>query len=165
MNEILVKKAKCRDKDAFVELIKEHQLSMYKVGKAILKNDEDVADAIQDTILACWEKIGTLKKHEYFKTWLIRILINNCNVMLNKKSKVVLNNELPDTQETIVDFEWIEWQDIMNCLNDKQRIVVELYYVEQFKVKEIAHILKISQSAVKSRLHKARELLEKEYIK
>ena len=62
MNEILVKKAKCRDKDAFVELIKEHQLSMYKVGKAILKNDEDVADAIQDTILACWEKIGTLKK-------------------------------------------------------------------------------------------------------
>ena len=165
MNEILVQKAKCRDKDAFVNLIEEHRLSMYKVGKAILKNDEDVADAIQDTILACWEKIGTLKKHQYFKTWLIRILINNCNSLLNKKSRFVLNNELADTQETTTDFEWIEWQQIMNCLNDKQRIVVELYYVEQFKVKEIAYILKISQSAVKSRLQTARVILENEYNK
>lgn len=164
MNEILVKKAKSHDKAAFVELINEQKLSMYKVSRAILKNDEDVADAIQETILNCWEKIGTLKKHEYFKTWLIRILINNCNSILNKKSRVVLNNEILDAQETITDFDWIEWKDIMNCLNDKQRIVVELYYVEQFKVREIASLLKISQSAVKSRLQSARGVLEKQYI-
>lgn len=57
-------------------LIEQNTKSMYKVAKAILKNDEDVADALQDTILTCWEKIGTLEKNEFFKTWLIRILIN-----------------------------------------------------------------------------------------
>ena len=74
--EKLVQKAKQHDKIAFTVLIEQNTKSMYKVAKAILKNDEDVADALQDTILTCWEKIGTLEKNEFFKTWLIRILIN-----------------------------------------------------------------------------------------
>lgn len=74
--EKLVQKAKQHDKTAFTVLIEQNTKSMYKVAKAILKNDEDVADALQDTILTCWEKIGTLEKNEFFKTWLIRILIN-----------------------------------------------------------------------------------------
>ena len=51
MNEILIRKAKKGDKDAFCRLIDENVQSMYKVAAAYLKNDEDVADAIQDTIL------------------------------------------------------------------------------------------------------------------
>lgn len=51
----------------------------------------------------------------------------------------------------------------MHSLNEKQRIVVELYYVEQFKVREIADILGISQSAVKSRLQTARKAIEEYY--
>ena len=43
-----------------------------------VKNDEDVADAIQDTILSCYENLPGLKKNNYFKTWMIRILINKC---------------------------------------------------------------------------------------
>ena len=74
--EKLVQKAKQHDKIAFTVLIEQNTKSMYKVAKAILKNDEDVADALQDTILTCWEKIGTLEKNEFLKTWLIRILIN-----------------------------------------------------------------------------------------
>ena len=55
MNEILIRKAKKGDKDAFCRLIDENVQSMYKVAAAYLKNDEDVADAIQDTILSCYE--------------------------------------------------------------------------------------------------------------
>lgn len=61
---------------------------MYKVAWAYLKNDEDVADAISETILNCYEKLSTLKKDSYFKTWMIRILINNCNEMLRHKGRV-----------------------------------------------------------------------------
>ena len=82
--ENLVKKAKSGDSGAFAQLIRMNTQSMYKVAWAYLKNDEDVADAIQETILKCYEKLSTLKKDSYFKTWMIRILINNCNEMLRK---------------------------------------------------------------------------------
>ena len=62
---LLIRKAKKRDKAAFQELMEEQTRAMYKVAKAILKNDEDVADAMQDTVLACWEKIDTLQKDKY----------------------------------------------------------------------------------------------------
>ena len=69
--ENLVKKAKAGDSGAFAQLIRMNTQSMYKVAWAYLKNDEDVADAIQETILKCYEKLSTLKKDSYFKTWMI----------------------------------------------------------------------------------------------
>lgn len=163
MNMELIHKAKKHNKEAFTELMRQYKTSMYKVAKAILGNEEDIADAMQDTILDCWEKIHTLKKPEYFKTWMTRILINNCKAIYNKNSRWILNNEMPIEGAEDNDFANIEWQDMMNCLNEKQRIVVELYYVEQFKVREIAEILHIGQSAVKGRLQAARRNLETYY--
>ncbi len=160
-----VKKAKQHDKEAFAELMRQYKVSMYKVAKAILSNEEDIADAMQDTILACWQKIHTLQKTQYFKTWMIRILINNCNVIYNQKSKVVLDNEIEPQGISDNDFAVIEWQEMMECLDEKQRIVVELYYVERFKVREIAEMLHIGQSAVKGRLQAARKCLEAYYKK
>ena len=59
---LLVKKARKHDKAAFQQLMQQEGSSMYKIARAILKNDEDVADAMQETALTCWEKIHTLKK-------------------------------------------------------------------------------------------------------
>lgn len=74
----LITKAKMRDADAFTSLMQSQMQNMYKTARAILDNDEDAADAISETILNCWEKIGQLKQDHYFRTWLTRILINNC---------------------------------------------------------------------------------------
>ena len=54
----LVKQSIAGDADAFLELMEKNSLAMYKVARGILGNDEDVADAIQDTILACIKKAG-----------------------------------------------------------------------------------------------------------
>ena len=78
MNEFLIRKAKKGDKDAFCRLMDMHVQCMYKIAISYLKNDEDVADAIQDTILSCYENLPGLRKNNYFKTWMIRILINKC---------------------------------------------------------------------------------------
>lgn len=163
MSDELIMKAQKHDKEAFSQLMRQQKMSMYKVAKAILKSDDDIADAMQDTILTCWEKIDTLRKTQYFKTWLIRILINNCKAIYKKNSKELLTNEF--SNKTMVDgnFTDIEWQEMMTCLNEKQRIVIELYYVEGFKVREIAQILHIGQSAVKGRLQSARKNLEAYY--
>lgn len=52
----LVKSAMAGNADAFLELMERNSLAMYKVARGILNNDEDAADAIQDTILTCFEK-------------------------------------------------------------------------------------------------------------
>lgn len=161
--EKLVQKAKQHDKTAFTVLIEQNTKSMYKVAKAILKNDEDVADALQDTILTCWEKIGTLEKNEFFKTWLIRILINKCNVIYRQKVSWVSEEQFPEYSVSENQYTYVEWCQLLECLEEKYRIVILLYYVEGFKVREIARILKVSESTVKGRLVTAREKVEKLY--
>ena len=74
--ENLIKKAKKGDEEAFFKLIEINKNSLYKAGKSILNNDEDVADAIQETVISAYRNIKSLKDNSYFKTWLTKILIN-----------------------------------------------------------------------------------------
>ena len=60
--EELVRQAKRQDADAFTELMQLHMKDMYRVAYSILMNDEDVADAVQETILTCWEKLSGLRQ-------------------------------------------------------------------------------------------------------
>lgn len=163
MEVFLVQKAKRHNKEAFSKLMHLYGESMYKVAKAILKNDEDVADAMQETVLNCWEKIHTLKNDELFKTWMIRILINNCNSIYRHNLKFIPNNELPENISKEDQYTNIEWMEMLENLDEKQRVVIELYYVEGFKVREIAEILQVSESAVKRRMAEARKKIERLY--
>ena len=61
------------------QLILASEDSMYHVAKSLLYNDADCQDAIQEAIAKAFDKIGTLKQDTYAKTWLLRILINECN--------------------------------------------------------------------------------------
>ena len=89
----LVKQAQRGDADAFVALIEKYKMDLYKVAKACLKNEEDVADVMQETTLSAWEHIGELKKAAYFKTWLTRILINNCNNVLRERKRCIATED------------------------------------------------------------------------
>lgn len=158
--ERLVRKAKEHDKEAFEDLMQAQAQSMYKVAKAILKNDEDVSDAMQETALTCWEKIGTLRDARFFKTWLIRILINHCNEICRQRRHTVSDGMLPERGRQEESFLNVEWEDFLNGLDRKHRTVVILYYVQEFKTREIAEILKVNESTVRSRLAAARQKME-----
>ena len=121
MTELLIRKAKKGDKDAFCRLMDLQMQSMYKVARAYLKNDEDAADAIQETILSCFQKIGTLEQNRYFKTWLIRILINKCKDILQTKSLMLYTDSLPETPVYEEDFEMVEWNHVLAPLDEKYR--------------------------------------------
>ena len=74
----LVKRAKKGDKEAFILLMDHHRQMLYNTALLVLHREDDALDAIQDTILACWENLPSLQKDRYFKTWLVRILLNKC---------------------------------------------------------------------------------------
>ena len=159
--ENLVKRAKQKDPDAFTELIRLYTKDMYRIALAILMNDEDAADAIQDTVLVCWEKIDTLKHAEYFKTWMTRILINRCNTMRKKLQKTC---GLEEYEEAAVYDEYnLELKEALSLLGEKYRIIMTMFYSEGYHIEEIARILKIPKSTVQTRLHRGRKQLAECY--
>ena len=93
----LVKRAKSGDEEAFIRLMELQSDCMYKMAKTILKNEEDVADAMAETVLTCWEKLTTLKKNRYVKTWIIRILLNKCYDLLRKKELLLTEDAVTET--------------------------------------------------------------------
>ena len=161
----LVKRSISGDADAFLELMEKNSLAMYKVARGILDNDEDAADAMQDTILTCFEKIHTLKNPEYFKTWMIRILINKCKDILRLGRRMVCVEELPEqeTGSTVEAEANLEWKEALRGLDEKYRLIVVLFYADGLRTAEIGKLLQLPDSTVRTRLARGREQLAKYY--
>ena len=129
---------------------------------AYLGNDEDVADAISETVLMCYEKIETLKKDAYFKTWMIRILINQCKDILKHRSRIQSKAEMQESAFEDSGYIDCEWKEVLSCLDEKYRIILLLYYTREMDTREIAELLDISRNTVTTRLFRGRELLKRE---
>ena len=153
----LVKRAQENDADAFIQLMELHKVDMYKVAKAYLHDEDDTADAIAHTILICFEKIHDLRKPQYFKTWMIRILINTCNDILTQKRRICPMEEYVEIPVEDQERQNVEFFDILNKLDEKYRKVLVLYYVEGFSIKEIASLLELKEATVKARLQRGRK--------
>ncbi|MGG7079081.1 sigma-70 family RNA polymerase sigma factor [Clostridium sardiniense] len=160
--ERLVRKAKSGERDAFSELIRENKLSLYKVARGMLKRECDIEDAIQNTIMKAFEGISSLRNNSYFKTWLIRILINECNIILrnNKRENLVDVSESFSGLRHDDKYENLDITNAVNMLEIDLREVVVLYYFEDFKQKDIADILGIKEGTVRTRLLRAKKKLK-----
>lgn len=143
-------------KQELEKLILENQEYLYRLAFSYMKNDADAQDAVGEAIVTAYEHRYTLIKKESAKSWLIKILINQCLTMLRKQKKE-LSIQLP--AETYSPFQFDELWLIVMELPDNLRSIVVLYYYEQFTTKEISKILKIAEGTVKSRLSRAREQL------
>lgn len=126
----------------------------------MLLSDNDCADAIQEAVLKAYKSISTLKHPEFFKTWFIRILINECKKINVQKNKVIPMEEviLEKLVSNGID-ESLAIQQMLNLLENELRDVVILYYFEDLPIKDISGMLKIPQGTVKSRLSRARQKL------
>ena len=161
----LVKKAKKGDGEAFVSLVKQYEDVLYRTASRLLKNDEDVADAMQDAIISAYEKLHTLKNDEYFNTWICKILINKCNSLLNKNKNVSVIDENLLIQKRDDEFQKIELEDALNSLNEVYKLALILYYIVGLNVKEISEFLKEPEGTIKSRLSRAKSILRNNYYK
>lgn len=160
--EKLIKEAKAGNPDAFTRLMKSQMQNMYKTAGAILINDEDIADAVSETILACWENMHSLKEDRFFKTWMTRILVNKCNDIIRKR-QYYLDYDMPEEPYNDTGFENAEWKEALSTISEKYRLVMVLYYIEGFSTGDISGILDIPEGTVRSRLARGREQLAGAY--
>lgn len=156
----IVVKAQAGDPEAFMQLMQELELPLYRTARSIVNKDEDCADALQETMLKAFKSIHTLREPAFFKTWIYRILINECNKMVKSNSRALPYGELPDVPSTSKDYENIELWDAVQHLEENLRIVILLHYLQDMPISQISDILEISTVAVKTRLHRARKKLK-----
>ncbi len=161
--ERMARQAKSGDREAFVALLEACKPSLLGVARSILKNEEDVADAMQDTVLRAFEHMAELRKPQNCKTWLTRILINSCYGILRRQKTVPLEDFLP---EESVEYEWdsgLDVRDAMGGLNDGDRLILTLFYVEDLSHRQIGEALSISENAAKQRLARAKRHFKNTY--
>lgn len=156
----LIKKVKKGDGNSFSKLIMLYEKDLYRVAISIMKNDDDALDCIQDAILSAYNSIKKLSHEKFFKTWLIRILVNKCNDSLKKKQKVIPYGEIPSKAKYDENTEKLDIRDALEDLEQELKIIVVLYYYEDMSIKDIAETLNIPEGTVKSRLSRARNKLK-----
>lgn len=146
-------------KEQLGNLIIASQETMYHVAKTLLRNDDDCADAIQEAIVKAFSKLHTLRSDSYAKTWLIRILINECYSFMRKEKRLVSLEEYPLEDAAQEREDYSDLYEAISRLPQEIRLSVILYYMEGYSIKEVAQLLDTTESAIKNRLMRARKRL------
>lgn len=166
----------------FEVLIRKYNPYLYKIGRSYRFNHEDVQDLMQDTFINAYQNLSKLEKKEYFKTWLIRIMLNEC---YKKRHKAIarkevatdtfsyeinipmfLSNSNSDTEKKVGNRELNSV--IENAIQEipiNYRMVFSLRELNGLSVLETAKALNITETNVKVRLNRAKALLRKEVEK
>lgn len=147
------------DEQAFLQLMKMYQKDLYKTALSYLKNEEEGVEAVQEITYRAFKNLNKVKEPAYFKTWLIRIMINYCNDQLKKKKRLVLNEELLHSQGVTVRQDTLEIEEALVSLDSRSRDIVTMKYFNGLKIKEIATVMDCPEGTVKTWLHKALESL------
>ena len=145
----------------FTRRVRSMERKLYRIAHAILWNDADCADAIQEAVFKGWMKRGSLREERYFETWLVRILINECRNLIRRSKLAPL--PLDETIRAGGDEPGVDMhlRAALIQLPEKYRTVLRLHHLEGYSLNEVARILRITPQLVKSRLHQARKLLRK----
>ena len=143
-------------------LIEKYKNNIYAVAFNICKNKHDAEDVVQDTFIQYLSQKKDFQSEQHIRAWIIRVAINKAK---NKNNLFFRRNSLPleDYIETLT-FESDESHELFQAvmkLPEKYRIVIHLFYYEDYSVQEIADILKITQNNVKVRLLRGRLSLRK----
>jgi RNA polymerase sigma-70 factor (ECF subfamily) len=174
----LVAAARSGSAAAFTQLREIYAQRVFRKLLAMTKNREDAEDALQDTFLQAYKALNTFEERSSFYTWITRIAINSALMILRRRRTraEVSYDLLSESEETTIGFEFRDsgpspehicvhrqgyacmlWS-ILN-LQPRLRQVVEMQMVGSYSIREIAQTLGISESAVKSRLARARARL------
>src|SRR5271156_1309926 len=171
----LVQKAQHGDKDAFEVLVAKHQGRVFAVAGGILRNREDVEDIAQQVFLKAYFSLKRFDQRAAFSTWLYKITVNECWDLLRKRKvrPLVFEAEfsedqarqydgmeekadgVPDVSERMALRQEVE--ELMECLEERDRMMLVMKEVQGFSVEEIAEILDINGNTVKVRLFRARQ--------
>ena len=150
-------------KELFCENIHQCEKSMYTLAYGILKNENDAADVIQESILKAYCNYNGLKNPQKFKQWILRIVHNTAIDYIQKRFDVIDVEIQEQTNEfSTIDKEskMVIW-DAVQKIKLPYRTVLILFYYEGYSIFQISEIMSTSVVNVKQQLSRGRKMLAK----
>ena len=154
--------------DEFEVLLKQHETALKRFVSFKISNKEDAKDLLQEVLAAAYRQFDRLKNKEAFQAFLIGIARNKCADYYRSKASV-LEIPLEELTEKTIGYSrmGITVQEVvretLECLTDKDRQILYLYYFKEMPQKEIADCLQIPLGTVKSRLYIAKQNFRQRY--
>ncbi len=149
-----------KDKRWFTQQVRPMLDTLYRIAYTILENDADAQDAAQNAVEQAYVSLDRLKDRAKFRPWLMRILKNECYIILRSKKCVIPFDELPE--ESAEPFDALDLKTAFSKLSPESRLCITLYYYEGYSVSEIAAFLNEPEGTVKSRLSRARKSMRQD---
>lgn len=150
------------EKEWFAQNVEQMKQTMFRVAYAMLRNESDCSDAASSAILKAYQNLHKLRDREKFRAWFMKILRNECLLLLrNRKVTVPLEEHLVAKEQNIAD---IDLHNALFELKADYRIALTLYYLEGYTLVEIAAILQVPLGTMKSRLSRARQKLKEHLV-
>lgn len=164
MDEILFKKYRDGDREAFARLYETHANRALRLARVITRDDQTAADAVQEAFIRAYIYRQKLRAGESFELWFTKIVVNESRRQLQKSSKLVPMPDVADANAAHQPvYAFLEYQPLYTAieqLSDILRTAVALKYVNGLSEREMAQVLKTSVNTVKSRLFQARQKLK-----
>ena len=165
----LIKQAKQGNQQSVHRLYKMHVQAMFNICIRMVSNKYDAEDILQESFISAFKNIHSFREESSFGAWLKRIVINKSINFLKKQKwdfEDIENIENPESEdEEIIQIEPEKIHSAIKKLPEKARVVINLYLLEGYKHREIAEMLKISESTSKSQYLRAKQILKTELEK
>ena len=155
--DVYIERAMNGDQQAILHLLEQDEDVLYSIAYTYVKNEHDALDAMQELTYKALKKMHTIKQPEYARTWLVRVLINCCKDILNKRIQTIPIEET-DISETPI---YSAIDSLLSKLSLTEQQLVYAKYFQQLKNNEIAQLQNIPEGTVKSRLHTVLKKLRK----
>lgn len=160
----------------FSELTKRHEKSILKKCKSYVRQEDVSQDLMQEILIKIFLRISDFRSEARFSTWLFTIIHSTCIDYLRKNKKNVHQvlseklsdelGELVDTEETLApEISEKILYDLLAQMSPEEKMLLLLKYKEKHPIRDIQQTLLLSESAVKMRLKRAREKINKLYLK
>lgn len=153
------------NKVVFVRLAEQYMDTVYAIAVNNCRNPADADDIVQNTFLKLFRSDNSFETDENAKRWLIRVAINEMHSLFRSpwKRKVSSLDETAGSQDEkkVFSDEERELYDAMHRLPENYRVIIYLFYFEEYTTKEISEILEMSEATVRKRLSRGRQALRK----
>ncbi len=168
--EEFIKLAKNGCKTSFDRLMQEYRTELYLIAKIRLEVEADVEDAVQETLFDAYKHLKYLKNDKGFSTWIIKVLINNCNDINRRRCREplcmdeIMAEKLPDACNGYFDINCDhDFLELINFLTNEEKTIMIMKYSNDFSNKEISETLNLSEGTIRTKLYRIKRKMREKY--
>lgn len=165
---LLIEKTLAGELQAFEQIVRKYQSMIFTIALRILQHHEEAEEVAQDVFVKAYKSLAGFNRNSKFSTWIYRIAYNTSVSKLRSQKKFhdttgIGDYDRPGSTDNVAEQEKKEENEIIrNCilkLPENERIIVTLFYFEEHSIREISEITGMSESNVKVKLFRSRQLL------